>query len=175
MGHLTDSATAPIGGTLVNVNVDVIRISITPTISAAGIYAAGDALGGKLVFANAVLAAGGAGMITKIVLVDEDQELAPIDLVFFDQDFTATADNALFDPSDADLANTLGYVDVAVTDYADFVDNSIACKTSGLRMPFEFKLAAGETSLRGQGVVRSTPTYTATDDLTIIITVERYA
>lgn len=149
-----------------------IDIAVTPTISAAAIYAGGDALGGRLEFANAVRVAAGGGIITKVVIIDEDQELAPVDLVLFSTTFTATVDNAPFDPTDADLANCIGYIDVAHTDYADFVDNSIAAKASGLRMPFQFKLSTG-TTLYGQLVVRDAPTYTATDDLTVIITVER--
>jgi len=174
MTKLTDHAAAS-GSALAPMPVGTakFRISVAPTISAAAIYAAGDALGGRLEFAAAALA-GGSGMITKVVIVDEDQELAPVDMVLFDQAFTATADNAPFDPSDADLANVIGYVDVAVTDFADFTDNSVAAKTSGLRMPFAYDLVAGGTILYGQLVVRSTPTYTATDDITVIITVERY-
>jgi hypothetical protein len=149
---------------------DPIDIVQQPTISAAGIYAAGDALGGLLTFVNAARVAGG-GTITKIVITDEDQELAPIELHLFNQTFTATADNAPWDPGDADLANYIGYVDIPATDYADFVDNSAAAKASGLRMPFDYGLVG--TSLFGQMVVRSAPTYTATDDITIKITVRR--
>jgi len=156
------------------VGADVVEVTVTPTISAAGIYAAGDALGGRLDFAGVIRAAGArAGVITKVVITDDDQELAPIDIVFFNQAFTATANNAPFDPSDADLQNCIGFVDIAVTDYADFVDNSVAAKSSGLRMPFPFVLAPGSTTLCAQMVVRATPTYTATDDLTVKITVER--
>ena len=147
-------------------------ISVTPTISAAAIYAAGDALGGRLEFALAAPAISGRAYITKIVIVDDDQELAPIDIVFFDRAFTATADNAPFAPSDADMQNSLGYVDIAATDYANFSTNSVACKTSGLRMPFDFDLYGTQT-LYAQMVVRGTPTYTATDDLTVKIAVER--
>ena len=152
---------------------DPIDIVLSTTISAAGIYAAGDALGGLLTFANAARVAGGGGTITKIVILDEDQELAPIDVVFFNVTFGATADNFPFDPSDADLANCIGYVDVAATDYANFADNSMAAKTSGLRMPFDYDLVTAGTSLFAQMVVRSTPTYTAVDDITIKITVRR--
>jgi len=151
--------------------VSPIRIVQTPTIST-GIYAAGDALGGLLTFANAVLATGGSGVITKVVIIDYDQELAPIDLVLFNQTFTNTADNAPFDPSDADLANCIGYIDIAATDYSDFTDNSVAAKTSGLRMPFPITLVG--TSLFGQMVVRSAPTYTATTDISVRLTIERY-
>lgn len=169
LGGVDVDATNPVP---VDVTSNTITITLTPTISAAGIYAAGDALGGLLTFANAALAAGGTGTITKIVIIDEDQERAPIDIVFFDRTFTATADNAPFDPTDADLANVIGYVDVAATDYANFVDNSVAAKASGLRMPFDYVLNG--TSLFAQMVVRSAPTYTATDDITIKITVQRY-
>ena len=150
-----------------------VDISIELIITAAGIYAAGDAIGQKLEFQNAARAAELGGTITKIVVVDNDQELAPIDIVFFNRDFAATADNVVFAPSDADLANCIGYVDIAATDYASFNDNSVACKASGLRMPFDYKIALG-TTLYAQAVVRDTPTYTATTDLTIIITVQRY-
>lgn len=153
---------------------DVVRISVTPTITA-GAYAAGDALGGLLTFPNAVSVAGGAGLITKVVIIDDAQQLAPVDLVLFNQTFVATANNAPFDPTDADLQNSIGYVNIAQTDYASFADNSVACKASGLRMPFEFVLATGQTSLFGQLVVRNTPTYAATDDITVILTIERYA
>ena len=146
------------------------RISLTPTITA-GIYAAGDALGGRLEFAAAAREAAAGGTITKVVIVDEAQQLAPVDLVLFDQAFTATADNAPFDPTDADLANCIGYIDVAATDYADFTDNSVAAKASGLRMPFDYVLDG--TVLYGQLVVRDTPTYVAIDDLTVMITVQR--
>jgi len=149
----------------------VIEITQTPTITA-GAYTANDALGGLLTFANAVRAAGGSGVVTKVVIVDYDQERAPVDLVLFNQTFTATADNAPFDPSDADLANVIGYVDVAATDYANFTDNSVAAKSSGLRMPLPVTLVG--TSLFGQLVVRSAPTYTATSDISVRLTIERY-
>jgi hypothetical protein len=148
-----------------------VEIVLTPTISAAAIYAAGDAIGGQLVFAAAGALWGEGGEITKVVIVDDDREMAPIDLVLFDRTFTATADNAPFDPSDADLENCIGYIDVAATDYGAFVDNAVAAKASGLRMPFDFKLPAGAVALYGQMVVRGTPTYTAIGDLTIKITV----
>ena len=172
---VTNSSPALGNGGFIPVELEGAPLDIVqqPTISAAGLYAAGDALGGLLTFANAARVAGGGGTITKVVILDEDQELAPIDVVFFDQTFGATADNAPFDPSDADLANCIGYVDVAATDYADFVDNSVAAKASGLRMPFDYDLVAAGTSLFAQMVVRSTPTYTAVDDITIKITVRR--
>ena len=149
-----------------------VRIALNPTITA-GAYAAGDALGGRLAFENVVPEAGGGGTITKVVIVDKDNERAPIDLVLFDQPFTATADNAPFDPTDADLEHCIGYIDVAATDYAAFNDNAVAAKTSGLRMPFDYDLAANTSRLFGQMVIREAHTYTAIDDILIILTVRR--
>lgn len=151
---------------------DPIVIVQQPTITA-GLYAAGDALGGLLTFANAARVAGGGGCITKVVVIDKDQELTPVDLVLFDRQFVPTADNAPFDPSNADLNNCIGYIDVPATDYVDFVDNSVATKASGLRMPFDYDLAG--TSLFGQMRIAggATPTYTSTSDVRVKITVER--
>lgn len=154
--------------------IDVVTLFITPVISAAAAYAAGDALGDLLVFPAAVSEAGGAGIITKITIVDLDQELAPIDLVLFDQPFTPTADNAPFDPPPADMPFCLGYIGVAATDYSDFANNSVAAKCSGLQMPFEFQLADDITHLYGQLVIRGVHTYTTAADITIILTIERY-
>jgi hypothetical protein len=152
---------------------DVLEIVQTPTITA-GAYTAGDALGGLLTFAGAARLAGGRGMITKVTIVDDALQSAPIDLVLFDRTFTATADNAPFDPSDADMQNCLGFIPVANTDYAEFTDNGVATKASGLQMPFEFQLAPGVTSLFGQLVIRVGDTYAATDDITVKVTVRRY-
>jgi hypothetical protein len=148
-----------------------VRVQLNPTISAGAAYAAGDALGGRLAFEGVVNAAGGGGTITKVVISDRDGENPPIDLVLFDQPFTATADNAAFDPSDADLDNCLGYIDIAATDYATFNDNAVAAKASGLRMPFDFRLAAGASRLMGQMVIREAITFTAIDDIAITLTV----
>jgi hypothetical protein len=155
------------------IGYDTLEIVQTPTITA-GAYTAGDALGGLLTFANAAKVAGGRGMITKVTIVDDAQQSAPIDLVLFDRTFTATADNAAFDPSDADMQNCLGFIPVANTDYAEFNDNGVATKASGQQMPFEFDLAGGVTSLFGQLVIRVGDTYAATDDITVKITVRRY-
>jgi len=146
------------------------RISLTPTISTSA-YTAGDAVGGLLTFANAARFSGGGIRINSVVIVDKDQELAPFDLVLFDRTFTATADNAVFAPSDADLANCIAVI--PILSYANFSTNAVAYSTGP-----EVAAVLNGTSLFGQLVVRgsgngpqstSAPTYTATTD--IIVTV----
>lgn len=140
------------------------RVStVTPTISTSA-YATGDAVGGLLTFASVVESANSAATLDSIVVIDKDQELATFDLVLFDQTFTATADNAVFAPSDADLANCIGVV--RVSDYANFSTNSVATRTN---VGLGIKLTG--TSLFGQLVVRGTPTYTATSDITVKVAV----
>ncbi len=147
------------------VGVDGTEIVLIPTITA-GAYTSGDALGGLLTFANAARISGGRGVVTKVVIVDDDNELQPIDLVLFNQTFTATGDNDAFAPSEADLENCIGHISIAATDYASFSANAEATKRN---VGFDYKLAA--TSLFGQMVIRDTGGYAATDDLTVKITV----
>ena len=145
------------------------EIAVTPTITA-GIYAAGDAVGGLLTFAAAASVYKGEGDITKLVIIDDAMQDAILDLWLFSETFTPTADNAPFDPSDADLQNCIGCLHIAAADYEDGVDNSVAT----LECEFAFTLAASGTSLFGQLVSPTdTPTYAAVDDLTVKITVRR--
>jgi len=152
---------------------DVFEVSVTPTITA-GAYTAGDAFGGLLTFASVVRSAGGSGEILKVTIVDNAKQSAPIDLVLFDRTFTPTADNAVFDPTDADLANCLGFIGIENTDYAEFSDNCVATKASGQQMPFAYDLAAGGSALFGQMAIRVGDTFVAVNDVTIKLTVRRY-
>lgn len=146
-----------------------LAISQTPTIDT-GLYATGDAVGGKLTFDFQGDNKAFHGLITKIIIIDKDSETAPFDLVLFNDDFTATADQSAFDPTDADLLNCLGFLSIATTDYASFADNSVAVKTSGRQMPCDFVCTKGV--LYGQLVVRGAPTYTAATDIVVKLIVE---
>ncbi len=141
----------------------------TPVISAAAIYASGDAVGTKLEFENVVSAFQPSGRIVGAVIIDRDKESDLLNLVLFDQDFTETADNSPMDPSDADLAHVVAIVPFPAANYVDLNDNSVG-HAGTLDVPFV--LAAGGTSLYGQLVSGATPTYTAVGDLTVRLFVE---
>ena len=164
----SDSAESLVDGTaaapaaLMPVGGKTVRVVQTPTVSAASAYAIKDAVGGLLTFANAARVSGGSIIIEAATILDLDRQMAVMDLVLFDQTFTATSDNAAFDPSDADLANVIGVI--SFNQWADFNDNAIASR-SGLG--FAAKLAG--TSLFGQLVTRSAPTYNSTSDITVIL------
>lgn len=157
--HLVDQAVPtvllPVSGGVVK------RISVTPTIST-GIYAAKDALGGLLTFSNAARASGGSIIIDAATLIDKDQEMVVTDLILFDQTFTASTDNNIFAPSDADLANVIGAIQFNT--YQDFSTNAISSR-SGLGLACKLN----GTDLYGQLVTRATPTYTATSDIVVIL------
>ncbi len=141
-------------------------ISATPVISAASIYAAGDAVGGRMEFTNAARARAGTGVIMAMTVIDQDQELAALKLVLFNQSFTASPDNAAFDPTDAHNLFCIGVISVGVSDYHSFNDNAVA-HLRNICLPYEVAAVGTSTSLWGQLVTGGTPTYTAVDDLTV--------
>lgn len=145
---------------------NLIRVQQTPTISTT-VYAAKDAIGGLLTFANAARSAGGSGRVVGLQIVDRDQERAAIDLVLFDRSITAPTDNAVFDPTDAELAYVVGVVNVGFGFYADFSDNAVA------NVPVDLPFVVNGTDLVGVLVARGTPTYSSTADLSVSLTIER--
>lgn len=153
-------------GLSVDPRAKIVRLSDTPTISAGTAYAAKDAVGGLLTFASAARASGGSCRIDAVQIVDADQEMANLDLVLFDRSITAPTDNAVFDPTDAELANVVAVIPIGAGAYADFNDNAVANLT-GLGIT---ALLNG-TDLYGVLVARDTPTYTATSDITVTVTV----
>lgn len=140
-------------------------ITVSPTVSVSPAYTAKDAVGGLLTFASAVESASSAGTITSVSIVDKGQQMAALDLVLFNQTFTASTDNAIFAPSDADLLNSVGVIPISA--YHDFSTNSIGvARNVGLAV----KLTG--TSLFGQLVTRDTPTYTSTGDIQVTIAIK---
>src|SRR3989304_8285688 len=83
------------------------------------IYASGDQLGEKFSIPNLPEH----GTIMAVNVIDRDSEVANLDVVFFKKDFTASADNAAFAPSDADLSDCIGAV--LVDTWKSFSTNSL--------------------------------------------------
>jgi hypothetical protein len=138
----------------------IVHVSQTPTVSTSPAYTAKDAVGGLLTFSNAVRASGGSGTILTCTIYDLSQQRPSLELVLFDRTFTNSTDNAVFDPTDGDLANCLGVI--AVNNWSDFNDNSIAT-VSAVGLGF----VLNGTSLFGQMLTRSTPTFVGTSDIKV--------
>ena len=115
-----------------------------------------------LTFSIATLAKG-SGVVQSVVVIDDAGQEAQLDLLLFDQSFTATADNDAIAISTADAENCIGVVTVSA--YSDMGTPSVGRSTnSGLA----FK-AKDDRTIYGQLVTRGTPTYASTSDLTIKI------
>ncbi len=74
-----------------------VPVSATPAI-AAGLFHAGDNVGGKLTFTNAMRINGGSGTLQRLFIVDTANQKAPLELVIFSQNPAAATltDNAAF-------------------------------------------------------------------------------
>lgn len=139
-----------------------ISISQTPTITG-GAYAANDAVGGLLTFANAARVTGGGGVIKDVILLDDAGQDAEVELWLFNATFTAMTDNAPWAPSEADLRKLVAII--TTSDGAWFA----AGTPSAARIEVSQRYDLTGTSLFGQLVTRGTPTFVATDDVTVII------
>ena len=148
-------------------------VTATPVIVPAA-YASGDAIGGLLTFSNVVSPFEPSFRIADAILSDASKQSAYVRLMCFDRAFTPTADNAPFDPTDADLLYCIGWVGWAAADYAALSDNSVAQKGGDLGAIFGkwMRLVDGGTDLYAQLVSYGTPTYVAATDVTIKLLIE---
>lgn len=148
----------------------VSQPAVTPTITA-GAYSANDALGGLMEFSDAVNEHSRSGIITNLLIVDKAGQSAAIDVFLFDATFTATADNAAWpttNPSETVIGtNCIGVISVTSGDYKTYNGGSLASVT--LTKPIK----VSGTTLYAQAVVRDTPTYAATSDLTFRLSIAK--
>jgi hypothetical protein len=137
--------------------------TVTPTISA-GAYSANDVVGGLLTFTFAN-SRGANGMVRSIRIADRDNEKAACKLWLYKEPPTTIADNAAFAPPDSDIDKVIGVVAIAAADYTTSTANAFAGKHE---QGIDFLGTNG--AIYGYLVCDATPTYSATNDLTISIT-----
>jgi len=137
-------------------------VSQTPEITA-GAYSAGDAVGGLLTFANAARRSGGGGVIKTVTIIDDAGQDAELELWLFDRTFTAIADNSAWAPAEADLERLIGVISTEESSQGWLAAGTPSAVTIDVSARYDVT----GTSMFGQLVTRGTPTYVATDDLTI--------
>ena len=135
----------------------------TPTVTA-GVYVAGDNVGGLLTFANTARFAGGGGILKEVVIIDDASQSAALELWLFSETFTAGADNAVWTPVEAELHTLMTIVSTNDGLYYTGGATGTVCVIEVAR---QFNLAA--TSMFGRLVTRGTPTYVATDDVSVAV------
>lgn len=147
----------------VDPRLKVVRLSVTPTVSTSPAYAAKDAVGALMTFSNAVRASGGTCRIDGVQVVDKSQQRPDLELVLFDRTLSAPTDNAIFAPTDAELATCVGVIYIG--GWSDLSTNSVA------DVPYGREVVLNGTDLFGVLVTRSTPTFVATTDIVVILTI----
>lgn len=152
-------------GIYVDPRPKVVRLAVTPTVSTTPAYTAKDAIGALMTFTNAVRVSGGTGWIESVQIEDKGQQMAALDLLLFDRSVTAPTDNAIYNPSDAEVANCIGVVKFTASDWSDFSTNSVAHRTPGIQF------VANGADLYGVLVNRGAPTYTSVSDIVVTITI----
>lgn len=146
------------------------RIQITPTISTSPAYTSGDVLGGLQTLTDAARVSGGSGVVQSMTVFDKTQaQRAAMDILFFDTSVTVAGDNAAVAMSDGDMANCIGVVSIGPYNVAwpGTPLNSISTLIN-VGLPF---ICNGTANLYAVAVVRGTPTYVSTSDLTYSYTI----
>lgn len=145
------TATSPVYGP-----IQLVDVTLSLDTSA---YTAGDLIADTQEVASAVRAADAKGVLQSVVVIDEDDQGAAIDLYFFSANVTMGTENSAPSISDANIRNLLGIVSVASGDYKDVGGAKVAVK-SGIGMIVQ--PASGTDDIYVAVVSNgSTPTYTA--------------
>ena len=126
-----------------------------PGIVVANAYAAADAMGTK--FAVKVPKE---GTIATVVWHDYDDEGLPKELVLFSSDFTGSADNAVFAPSDLDLLKCVGVISIGT--FYNFSVNQVGVATPALYYIAPAGVLYGQVVTRGADNIAADniPTFT---------------
>lgn len=142
-------------------------LEVDVTVEAAA-YAAGDLIGGKLSITVPPWAAGGGAgfLIQSVAVVDQAKQSAALDVLFFNEDPSATTftENAPLDVADGDMGKIVGFASLSV--YTALNDNSFGL-IGNLALPCV--LAAGGSTLYAAIVSRGAPTFAATTDVKLRI------
>lgn len=126
-----------------------VRITASSTVGT-GSHALKDAVGGIFTFANAAAVSGGTFLLEQLVVHDIGQAMPDLDIVLFDRTIAGTVtDDSAFDPTDADILNIVGIVQVGGGHWCDFSDNS------GASMDVNKAIKVDGTSLFAAIVARS--------------------
>jgi hypothetical protein len=138
------------------------RFKVTPTVTA-GAYSANDVVGGRLQFTGLRV-----GTLQSITICDNAAQSIDYILVLFESQPTDITDNATFDIADADLPKII-YQDglTASATRQAFTDNSY-----NYLYNLDVPLASLDGSIWGFLITSGTPTYAATNDITVTLQVD---
>lgn len=108
--------------------------------------------------------------LESISVIDKAKQSASMDILFFDRAVTvSSSDNVALNIADADMAEAcLGKISILNTDFGDMGGSTVATVSNkALILKNNSPYKAKQKSLFVVAVVRGTPTYLSTTDLTI--------
>lgn len=153
----TDGISVPMGG-----NGMTLEKNLLVT---AGAYSAGDQVGQLVRFDDVALFDGGGGVITHVVFVDDAGQDVDLEAHFFNVAPVDAGDNAAFAPGEAGLEGWLGaYCTTNSTDGWLAAGTPSVCSVEKI---VRWDCPTASKSLWMLIVTRGTPTFAATDDITI--------
>lgn len=158
-------------GTLVHTTKEHVSVEVTPTVSSAVAYTAGDQVGGIQTITGGIWDEDGMATLVNVVILDKDTQSGSYVIYFFDELPTVVSvDNGAIDVSDAELADKLiGYLTIGT--YAPLANATviqIGQSGANLSMKSSARVSGGQTKDgKIYAVVKTlgTPTYTSTSAL----------
>jgi hypothetical protein len=140
----------------------IIRFKVTPTVTI-GAYSANDVIGGRLKFTGLRV-----GTLQSITVCDNAAQSVDYTLVLFEAQPTDITDNATFDIADADLPKIIYQDELAASATRQaFTDNSYSFLWN-----LDVPLWSTGDAVYGFLITSGTPTYAATNDITVALQVE---
>lgn len=138
--------------------------NVAVTVTAASAYVAGNAVGGLITLSNINRASGLSVFIQSVVVASKSVQTAQLDLVFFNANPTGSActDKTAFSVATADAAKLVGAAHVS-----DWTASALGSVGQMQQPPIGITPAG--TAAYACLVTRGTPTFTATSDLTLIV------
>lgn len=121
-------------------------------------YAAGDVLADTQVVSNALRIINGNGLLNSVVVLDEDNQNQPLDLVFLSANVSLGTENSAPAITDANARNILGIVRINSYDWIGLGGVGVATIT-GLTLGLQ--AASGTPDLYVAAITRGAPTHTA--------------
>jgi hypothetical protein len=137
-----------------NINVESTVRDLVLSLDTAQ-YASGEVLADTQELTDAVRVQGGTGVIHSILVQDDDDQGAALDIIILDANTSIGTENSAVTMADND--NILGSVSVLASDYVDMANSQHACLTNvGIVVK-----SKTDQSLFVAAVSRGTGTYTA--------------
>ena len=105
------------------------------------------------------------------VITDKAQQNSAIDLLLFNQLFTATANKSAIAINSADMQNCFGVLSFTTGMYANLAASTNSVATYSGVLPLGYDLSAQTTTIAiyGQLVCRGTPTYASASDIQVAL------